>query len=145
MSCETCRKSHLALIRLVWGWEEAGDQTSSHLEMVRYTPQQHPQVGLKPQQVWDKTKISSFWQNMYFLDSGVFLTTLVVFDGEIGIVQHLWDQPIVEVVSLDGVIFVHSTDGLDHLKSKGRDTKCWQPLAEALWSHSAFFVLFHMY
>lgn len=55
---------------------------------------------------------------------GQFLATLVVFDGEIGIVQHLWDQPIVEVVSLDGVIFVHCTDGLDHLKSKGRKAKC---------------------
>lgn len=51
------------------------------------------------------------------------LATLVVFDGEIGIVQHLWDQPIVEVVSLDGVIFVHCTDSLDHLKSKGRETQ----------------------
>lgn len=52
----------------------------------------------------------------------MFLGTLVVFDGEIGIVQHLWDQTIVKVVSLDRVIFVHRTDSLDHLL-RARDTQ----------------------
>lgn len=55
---------------------------------------------------------------------GRFLVTLVVFDGKIGIVQHLWYQSVVKVVPLDGVIFVHCTDGLDHLLSKERDTGC---------------------
>lgn len=63
---------------------------------------------------------------------GWFLVTLVVFDGEIGIVQHLWDQSVVKVVPLDGVIFVHRTDGLDHLLSKERETECWEPLAESV-------------
>lgn len=54
----------------------------------------------------------------------VFLVTLVVFDGEIGIVQHLWDQSVVKVVPLDGVVLVHRTDGLDHLSSKERETDC---------------------
>lgn len=61
---------------------------------------------------------------LFFMTLGVFLITLVVFDGEIGIVQHLWDQSVVKVVPLDGVIFVHCTDGLDHLLSKERKAEC---------------------
>lgn len=61
------------------GWEEAGDQTSSHLLLVSYTPQQHPQVERKPRQVWDETTISSFWQNIYFLEVRVFLSHLGCF------------------------------------------------------------------
>lgn len=44
--------------------------------------------------------------------------TLVVFDGEIRVVEHLWDQTIVKVVSLDWVVFVYSTDSLNHLCRK---------------------------
>lgn len=47
----------------------------------------------------------------------VLLRTLVVFDGKIGVVEHLWDQTIVKIVALDWVVFVHRTDSLDHL--------CW--------------------
>ena len=46
--------------------------------------------------------------------------TLVVLDGEVGVVEHLRDQPVVEVVALDGVVFVHGADGLDDLRWRGR-------------------------
>lgn len=43
------------------------------------------------------------------------LPTWVVFDGEIWVVEHLWDEAIVEEVALDRVVSIHCTDNLDHL------------------------------
>lgn len=51
------------------------------------------------------------------------LPTWVVFDGEIWIVEHLWDKTEVKVVALDWVIFVGCSDSLDHLYWKRRDRK----------------------
>lgn len=47
--------------------------------------------------------------------------TLVVFDGKIRIVQHLRDEPIVKVVALNWIIFVHGADGLDYLVWRQRN------------------------
>lgn len=41
--------------------------------------------------------------------------TLVVFYGKIRVVEHLWHKTIVKEVTLDGIIFVHCADSLDHL------------------------------
>lgn len=43
------------------------------------------------------------------------LPTWVVFDGEIWVVEHLWDEAVVEEVALDGVVSIHRADNLDHL------------------------------
>ena len=70
-------------------------------------------------------RVESHWRNLQKLQSFchkrvtsprfLFLHTLVVFDGEVGVVEHLRDQAVVEVVALDRVVFVHRADGLDHL------------------------------
>lgn len=44
------------------------------------------------------------------------LPTWVVFDGEIWVVEHLWDEAVVEEVALDGVVSIHRADNLDHLR-----------------------------
>lgn len=69
------------------------------------------------------------------------LLTLVVFDGEIGVVEHLRDQAVVEVMALDRVVFVHRADSLDHLcwKQKSRFTEEGsEPLEEAAIHYSVF-------
>lgn len=43
------------------------------------------------------------------------LPTWVVFDGEIWVVEHLWDKAIVEEVALDRVVSIHRADNLDNL------------------------------
>lgn len=44
------------------------------------------------------------------------LPTRVVFDGEVWVVEHLWDQAVVEEVALDRVVSIHRADYLDHLR-----------------------------
>lgn len=69
---------------------------------------------------------------------------MVVFDGEIGVVEHLRDQAVVEVVALDWVVFVHRADGLDHLLFVGnrdmrrRPEEGSEPLEEAACSLLCF-------
>lgn len=131
MSCKTTRKSHLALIQLVclknhWGekrswWPDIFTSVDGELHSSR---QVHSA----------KTCLSSMWLG------GFSLGTLVVFDGEIGIVQHLWDQSIVKVVPLDGVVFVHRTDSLDHLLSKEGETTCCQSDFFLFFAYSSFIV-----
>lgn len=38
-----------------------------------------------------------------------------MFDGEVGVVQHLGDQAVAKAVALDRLVFVHGTDSLNHL------------------------------
>lgn len=75
--------------------------------------------------------LESHWRNLEKLQSFchkrvafllfLLFLTLVVFDGEIGVVEHLRDETVVKVVSLDWVVFVHSADSLDHLCREQRD------------------------
>lgn len=71
------------------------------------------------------------------------LPTWVVFDGEIWIVEHLWDETEVKVVALDWVIFVGCSDSLDHLYWKQRDRKIKETgshsLQQAAYSLHCFF------
>lgn len=43
------------------------------------------------------------------------ILTSIVFDCEIWVVQHLWDEAVFKVMSLYGIVLVDCTDGLDHL------------------------------
>ena len=95
--------------------------------------------------------LESHWRNFERLQSfchkrvtfPLFLLflTLVVFDSEIGVVEHLWDETVVKVVSLDGVVFVHGADSLDHLCRERRDRRIQRGL-KAIRGGSLFITLF---
>lgn len=68
--------------------------------------------------------------------------TLVVFDGEIGVVEHLRDETIVKVMALDRVVFVHRADSLDHLCWKQRDKKVYRGGLKTIRGGSLFITLF---
>lgn len=103
--------------------KEAGVQTISHLLIVSYSdptdfisskdnvPQVRDSTG-KPLVKFTETSVIPP-PTLFFVSVG--FLTLVVFDGEIGIVEHFGNQTIIEVVALNRVVFVYRTEGLDHL------------------------------
>ena len=42
-------------------------------------------------------------------------STLVVFQGEVGVVGGLWSQAVVEVLSTEGLVWIHRRHRLDQL------------------------------